>query len=168
MKTRSTLIAIIIAVGALAAAPLVLAGPGGRMHRMGGQGFAGHGMGQGGRGGFGFFGHLGRLQQELDLSDQQVQQIKGIFAGVHEQNAQYRDQLRGGFRDVAQTLLANPNDLAAAQARLDQQAAAERAMKGNLLAATSKALGVLTPEQRTKLGTLLEERAQRRAERRGR
>lgn len=160
MKTRKFLIATIIAAGLLAAVPLAYGGPGGR-------GFRGHG----GPGGFGagmLFGHLRHVQEELDLSDQQVEQIKAIFAETHEQNAQYREQLHGGMKGAFEALLADPNNLSAAQAALDQQAAAERAMKSNILAATSKALNVLTAEQRTELAKMVQERSARRAERRPR
>jgi Spy/CpxP family protein refolding chaperone len=157
MKTRNAIIATILAVGLLAAVPLAYGGPGGRgMHRGHGDGF-GAGM---------LFGHLRHVQEELDLSDQQVEQIKAIFAEVHEQNAQYREQLHGGLHGAMETLLADPNNLSAAQAALDQQAAAERAMKQNLLAAASKALNVLTPAQRSELAQMIQERSKRRTERR--
>lgn len=113
------------------------------------------------------FGYLQHLQDELELSDAQLDQIRGIFSALHEQNAPYREQMRGGFRDVTTTLLTNPNDLTAAQALLDQQAAAERAAKANMLAATSKALNVLTVSQRTELAEIIKERQERRAQRRG-
>ena len=161
MKKRLSIIAIILAVAALAAAPLVLARP----HRGGGPGAHGaHGFG----GGFAMFSHLERIKEELDLSDQQVSQIKSIMAEVHEQNAPYREQMHGGLHSIAATLLENPNNVAAAQALLDQQANAERTMKTNFLNATAKALGVLNADQREKLGTMLEKFAARRAEWHGR
>jgi Spy/CpxP family protein refolding chaperone len=161
MKKRLILISAVIALAALAIVPIVYAGPGG--HHMRGQGMGTGHMGMGGGHGFGMgpLGHLNRLQAKLDLSEEQVTQLKAILAETHQQNAQYRDQLHGGVKDIAQTLLKDPNDIAAAQAILDQQSAAERAMKANVLQATSKALNVLTAEQRTKLATLLEERANR-------
>jgi hypothetical protein len=61
----------------------------------------------------------------------------------------------------------NPNDIAGAQAVLDRQSAAERAMKSSLLNATAKAIGILNAEQRTKLAMHIAERASHR-ERRGR
>jgi Spy/CpxP family protein refolding chaperone len=139
-KTTLTVSAIVVAVLALAAVPFLYAGPG---HV--------HGMGAG----IGPLGHLAHAQKELGLSDQQVVEIKAIFKSVHDQNAQYRDQLHGGFASVMSTLLKNPNDVAAAQAIMDQQATAERAMKANLLGGASKALNVLTPDQRDKLGTMI-------------
>jgi len=166
MKKRISIAATILAVAALAAVPFVYAGPGhGRMGgRMGGH-MGGH-MSEGG--GFGFFGggrHLAFLAGKLDLTEQQTDQIKAIFADLHEQNAQYRDSMHGGFKAVADTLLKNPNDLAGAQALLDQQAASERAMKQNMLAATSKALNVLTTEQRAELSKIIAEHSQRRERR---
>jgi Spy/CpxP family protein refolding chaperone len=107
------------------------------------------------------FAHLQHVREELDLTDEQVEQIKSIFAELHEQNAQYRDDLHGGLKGVAETLIANPNDIAGAQAQLDKQAAAEAALKANVLQATSKALNVLTPDQRAKLASLVEKHAER-------
>lgn len=154
MKKRSMLITTFIALAALTIVPFVYAAPGNRAH---GRGFGG----PGGPGGLGIIGHVARLQEELGLSDQQVDQIKTIFKDLHEQNAQYREQLHGGMKGVAETLLQDPNNVAAAQAQLDQQSAAENAMKANVLQATSKALNVLNAEQRAKLSTMLAERSQR-------
>jgi Spy/CpxP family protein refolding chaperone len=165
MKKRIAIAATILAVTALAAVPFLFAGPGhgGRMSHMGRMGHMGeHG------GGFGFLGggrHLAFLAGKLDLTEQQTDQIKAIFADLHEQNAQYRESMHGGFKAVADALLKNPNDLAGAQALLDQQAASERAMKQNMLAATSKALNVLTTEQRAELSKIIAEHGQRRERR---
>lgn len=155
MKKRTILITIVLAALAVAVVPFVFAGPG---H------FRGHGMHGGFAHGEGFGvlqQHFGKLKDELDLTDAQVAQIHDIFRETREQNAPYREQMHGTLKSVAQTLIANPNDVAQAQAALDQQAAAHRAMRNNLLAAASEALNVLTPEQRTKLGTLLAEHAER-------
>ncbi len=147
MKKRALIIAAAtVAVLTLAAVPLVYAG----VHRM-------HGMGAG----MGPLAHLAKAQKELGLSDQQVEAIKAIVAETHQQNAALRDQLHGGLNGVIDTLIKNPNDIAGAQAIIDQQAQAEQTMKTNILNAASKALNVLTPEQRDKLGTLI---AQHRAQ----
>jgi periplasmic protein CpxP/Spy len=163
MKKRNVVIALIVAAVMIAAVPIIHAAPGGFRHR----GPGGHG----GPGGFAagmMFSHLQHLQEELDLSEAQVNQIRGIFSTLHEQNAPLREQMKGGFHTVAAALIANPNDLSAAQALLDQQSAAERTLKANMLAATSKALNVLTAEQRTELAQIVEERHDRREERRNR
>jgi len=152
MKTRNLFITAIVAL-TLLATPLLFAGPGGRGHR---------------GGAFGPLGMLGHAREELNLSDQQVDEIKAIFRQVHEQNAAARQQLRGGMKDITAALLANPNDIAAAQAILDQQTQAERTLKLNVLNATSKALNVLNAEQRAKLGTMIEERMSKRESRRAR
>jgi Spy/CpxP family protein refolding chaperone len=147
MRKRIVLITLIVT--ALAAVPLLYAAPRGMHHRM-------HG-----RGGLAFLGHLEKMREVLDLSEQQVDQIKAIVRTTHEQNKQYREQMHGGFKEVAKTLLANPNDIATAQTLLDQQTTAENAMKSNMVAAASKALNVLTPEQRTKLALHLAEHGER-------
>lgn len=158
MKKRTSIIVItILAALALVAAPLVFAGPHGK-------GMRGHGM-HGGGFGAGIFGHMRQLKEELNLSDAQTEQIRAIFREVHEQNAASRESLHTGFHDAALALLANPNDLAGAQALLERQAAAEKAMKQNLLTATSKALNVLTADQRAKLSEIVAERAERRGRR---
>jgi periplasmic protein CpxP/Spy len=138
-KSALTVSAIALAVVAVVAVPFLYAGPG--HHRMGGD--------------MGPLAHLARAQKELGLSDAQVDQIKTIVKAARDENAQYRDQLHGGFASVINTLIKNPNDVAAAQAIMDQQNAAERALKTNMLNAASKALNVLTPEQREKLGTMV-------------
>jgi Spy/CpxP family protein refolding chaperone len=150
VKKRLIIITLILA--AVAAVPLVYAGPGGHGFR-GMHGRGGHGLG--------ILGHLEHVKSELDLNDAQVAQLKEIVKATHEQNDQYRDQIHGTLKQVATTLLTNPNDVAGAQAVLDQQAAAEKALKSNLLVAVSKALNVLTPEQRTKLALHLAERGHR-------
>jgi Spy/CpxP family protein refolding chaperone len=106
-------------------------------------------------------GHLEHAREALGLSDQQVSDIKGIFKDLHAQNAAYRDQLHGNMKSIAEMLLADPNNVAAAQALLDKQEAAEHTMKANALAAAAKALNVLTPEQRTTLGDHIRARADR-------
>jgi Spy/CpxP family protein refolding chaperone len=103
------------------------------------------------------FGHLQKAKEALGLSDQQMTDIQAIFQQLHDQNAQYRQQLHGGMQQILETLVKNPNDVAAAQALIDQQAESERAMKSNMLNAASKALNVLTPDQRIKLGDLIQQ-----------
>lgn len=144
MKSRIITLAIVLTAITLAIVPFVYAqhGP----HKMGSMG------------GAMFLGHLSQLKDTLGLSDQQVTDIKAIFTDLKTQNQPYRAQLRGGMGNIAQTLINNPNDLAAAQNLLAQQEQAEHAMKANTLAAASKALNVLTPDQRTKLSAIVASR----------
>jgi Spy/CpxP family protein refolding chaperone len=153
MRKRTIVILAILTTLALAAVPFVYA-----------QGFHRHQADAGSMGdlrGMMFLGRLHRVQAALDLSDAQVDQLKAIAQQVHEQNAPYRQQLRDGRLQIAQALLANPNDTAAAQAMIDQQTTAERTMKMNVLAGVSKALNVLTPDQRAKASQFLADRAAR-------
>lgn len=147
MNRRTLTLASLVTLLALVAVPFVSAEPHGR-------------RGHGGRelGGLRFLGHA---RQELNLSDQQVAEVKAIFKSLHEQNASYREQLKGGMEGITATLLQDPSNVGAAQALIDKQAAAERAMKTNVLNATAKALNVLTAEQRTKLSTMISERKER-------
>jgi Spy/CpxP family protein refolding chaperone len=148
MKKRNIILAVALAAAAIAAAPLVVAGPHGR-------GAAGHGDSMGLHG-FDIAGHLRHAKEELDLSDTQIEQMHAIFRDARSTNASNRSSMHDGLREAADILLDNPGNVAAAQAALDRQAAAERALKSNLLEATAKAFAVLTPEQRTKLRAMIE------------
>ncbi len=110
------------------------------------------------------FGHMRGAKAALGLSDQQATDLKKIFTDLRAQNAPYRASLRDGRQAIAQALLANPNDLAAAQALLDKQTDAERQIKGNTLTAVSKALNMLTPEQRSKASNFVQQRMAKRAD----
>lgn len=140
MKRRTLLLVTALALATLAAVPFLHAEP------------------RHGRDGEFLLARLARAREALGLTDPQVDALKAIARDLREENAPYREQLRGGFHQVAQTLIANPDDVAAAQALLDRQAAAERTMKSNLLTAVSKALNVLTPDQRAKVAQFLQER----------
>lgn len=110
------------------------------------------------------FGHMRGAKAALGLSDQQAADLKKIFTDLRAQNAPYRASLRDGRQAIAQTLLANPNDVAAAQALLDKQTDAERQIKANTLTAVSKAFNVMTPEQRSKASNFLQQRMAKRAD----
>lgn len=152
MKKRTWIITAAVALIALVATPFLVADPRGPMHGRN------HDVAMVGA-------ILGHLSEKLDLSEPQKDEIKSILRDLREENAAYRDQLRGGIHDAFAKLVENPSDIAAAQAILDQQTQAESAMKKNVLNATAKALNVLTPEQRTKLATLVSEHAARRRDR---
>ena len=110
------------------------------------------------RGSMMMFGHFDKIKAALGLTDQQVSQLKAVREELKAQNAPYRGQLRSSFGAVAQLLLKDPNDVAGAQVLIDQQAAARKAMQVNVLNAASKALNILTPEQRATAAQLLEQR----------
>ncbi|PYQ61928.1 MAG: hypothetical protein DMF58_03165 [Acidobacteria bacterium] len=144
MRKTTVVIAAAVALVAMIAVPIAFAQHARGMH---GEAF----------GGPMFLGHLQHLKQELGLSDQQASDIKAVFEDLRQQNAQYRQSMHSTMQQVAQILLNNPNDVAAAQAVIDEQTNAERTMKINALNAASKALNVLTPDQRTKLATMVQE-----------
>jgi len=144
MRKTTVVIAAAVALVAMIAVPIAFAQHARGMH---GEAF----------GGPMFLGHLQHLKQELGLSDQQASDIKAVFQDLRQQNAQYRQSMHSTMQQVAQILLNNPNDVAAAQAVIDGQTNAERTMKINALNAASKALNVLTPDQRTKLSTMVQE-----------
>src|SRR5436190_17412346 len=121
MKKRTLILATSAIMAVLIAVPFAYA-----QHMRGAHG--GHRMG-GELGPVMMLGHLEHAKQALGLSDQQVADIKAIFQDLHAQNATYRDQLHGNLKSVAETLIANPNDIAAAQALLAKQEAAEHTMK---------------------------------------
>jgi Spy/CpxP family protein refolding chaperone len=152
MNKKYLTIAAVVAALVLVAAPFALA------QRMRG-GPHGHGMGMGAPGELGvmFLGHLQRAKEALGLSDQQVTDIETIVKDLHTQNPQYRESMHATMQQVATILLNNPNDTAAAQALIDKQTEAERTMKTNALMAASKALNVLTPDQRGKLQQFVNE-----------
>lgn len=150
MNKRTLIILTLIALTAVAAVPFVYA----QDHHRGGPG---------GRGGMDMmlFGHLAHAKDALGLTDQQVSDLKTIAGELRTKNAPYREQMRNGMAAVAQSLLNNPNDLTSAQAIIDQQTDAERTMKLNTFAAASKALNLLSPEQRAKVSTFIAERQSR-------
>lgn len=153
MNKKYLTIAAVVAALALAAAPFALAQ---RMHA-GGHG----GPGMHGDMGVMFLGHLQRAKEALGLSDQQVSDLKAIVKDLHAQNEQYRETMHGSMKQAATILLNNPNDISAAQAVLDKQLDNERQMKTNALLAASKALNVLTPDQRGKLQQFVNEHHER-------
>jgi Spy/CpxP family protein refolding chaperone len=154
MKKRVLVTTGAIALVALLAVPLAFAQ---RMHAM-------HGMrADGEMPGAMMLGHLRHAKAELGLSDQQTADIKAVFQSLREQNKAYRQSMHSTMSQVAKILINNPNDVASAQALLDQQIEGERAMRTNALNAAAKALNVLTPDQRTKLGALVQEHLDRRS-----
>lgn len=154
MRKRVLVTASAVALVALIAVPLAFAQ---RMHAMRGM----HGGAD--MPGAMMLGHLGHAKAELGLSDQQTADIKAVFQNLHQQNQAYRQSMHSTMAQVAQILISNPNDVASAQALLDQQMESERAMRTNALNAVAKALNVLTPDQRTKLSTMVQKHLDRRA-----
>src|SRR5204862_8231003 len=108
MKTRIAIVGSILVGAALAAVPFVYAEPG-----FGG-GMRGHAHGGGA---LGFFGsrHLDKLAEKLNLSEQQADQIKAIYAPLHDQNAQHRHSIRDGTKAIDETQPTHPKNPSAAE-----------------------------------------------------
>lgn len=144
MMKKNRIIALVAAVAImLTAVPLAFAARGERRHA---------GFGEPGA----LLGVLHHVQEELDLTPAQKEQLRTIAREVREQNREYRKAMRGEMKGVAELLLANPNDISGAEALLDEQEQSRKAMRANVLAGVSRALNVLTPEQRSKLSEMLE------------
>jgi Spy/CpxP family protein refolding chaperone len=148
---KSWIVVLTMTVAVLVAIPFAHAGMARRAHgHYGGGGMAGHHAGA-------FFGHLRALHEKLDLSEAQTEQIKQIAAEVHEQNANYVSAIHDDVQAVADVLIADPNAVDKAESLLKQNAEARRQVGENILRGVSRALKVLTPEQRDKLADLVAE-----------
>lgn len=101
---------------------------------------------------------LRHLRGELNLTDAQLAELRKIGKATREANASYRASLRENFAEAGLALLANPDDIAAAEAVLDRNEAAKKELRANVLAGVSDAIKVLSPEQREKLKDVLEQR----------
>lgn len=153
MKKRFLVLTMLL-VATLAVAAAYAGGP--RHGRHGAR------MGMGEAGLHGIFGRLGALREELGLTDQQVEQIRTIAREVRAANAGVRDDMHEGFGEVASILIADPDDLEKARVAMAEREAAMAKLKENVLQGTSRALKVLTPEQRVKLGEIVAEHKSRR------
>lgn len=159
MKTKAILVMLLVAASVFATVALAH-GPRGRAE-MGERGIRGH-AGMGERQFLGPLERLERLRDQLGLTDVQIEAIRAIGQEVRDANAASRDQLRDGKGDVVSILIANPNDLAGARAAMQARETAMAKMKDNALEGASRALKVLTPEQREKLGAIVAKRGSRR------
>jgi Spy/CpxP family protein refolding chaperone len=157
MKKRILIFSAVSIVTVALAVPFAVAQ---HMH-MRGAGYGGHAHGESSSM---MLSRLERARTALGLSDQQVTDITKIVTDLKTQNEPYRTALKGGRQAIVQALLDNPNDLATAQALLDKQNAAEQQIKVNTLNAASKALNVLTPDQRGKAAAFLQQRMAKHAD----
>lgn len=101
---------------------------------------------------------LRQLREELNLSDAQIAELRKIGKETRAANAAYRASLRDNFAEAGLVLLANPDDITAAEAILAGNAEAKKELRANVLDGLSDAIKVLTPEQREQLTTVIEKR----------
>lgn len=149
---RRTAIAVGIGIATLAAIPLVYAG----VNFAGGEGCP---FGGGHRGGHGIM-KLHALKSELNLTDEQEKALWDVARRTREQNAGTKKALKNGIHEAARVLLADPSNLAGAQAVIEKQEATIEQVRNSVLSGVSEGLQVLTPEQRQKLTALLAEHEQ--------
>jgi len=99
---------------------------------------------------------LAGIRGDLDLTDEQVIELRHIAKRVRAENEAARDGVRANLKDAAQLLLANPDDVEGAKAMLARNEAAKETLRENVLGGISDALKVLTPEQRSMISTRLD------------
>jgi Spy/CpxP family protein refolding chaperone len=102
---------------------------------------------------------LRQLRDELNLTESQRTKLREIGKETRQANKEYRAALRDNFVDAGLILVKNPDDIPAATAALDRNEAAKKDLRANVLEGVSKAIKVLTPEQRSILQQKLEHRA---------
>lgn len=164
---RRTLIAAAFAatfaVGGIAASVLPAAADGfAEMHGGHGHGgHGGHGGGPGGPGGPGMMlspGHLQRLFEAVDATPEQRTKIEAIAAGARKE----LEGVHGGLRDthgkLHALLLAPTIDRGAIEQLRAGQMARFDAASRVMTKALADAADVLRPDQRAKLGKMMEER----------
>ncbi|MBI2213483.1 MAG: periplasmic heavy metal sensor [Acidobacteria bacterium] len=143
MKRTWIVIGTVTLVAALAAAPFAWAHQQAKRHEMSP---------------FMTLEKLRQLRTELDLTDAQLAELRAIRKETREANAAYRASLRDNFAEAGLALLANPDDIAKAEAILDRNEAAKKELRANVLDGVADAIKVLTPEQREKLTTVIDAR----------
>jgi len=91
---------------------------------------------------------LRALKAELNLTPEQVTQLKEIGKDVREANTEYREAMKDNGREAGLLLLEDPSDLDGAAAILDRNDLQRRELRANVLKGVAEAIEILTPEQR--------------------
>jgi protein CpxP len=127
---------------------------------------AGHEFGRFGGGpfGFGFGGHGPGLEmlRQLDLTDQQREQIRGIVQSHRTDFQQAREKLRTAFEAQRAAADATPPDEATIRSKATDVAAAQADLIVLGTKVRAEVFQVLTPEQQAKAQELKAQREQRR------
>lgn len=150
---RRTAVALGLGIATLAAIPLVYAG----VNFAGGDGCP---FGGGGHRGGHKMMKLQALKSELNLTDEQEKALRDLARRTREQNAGTKKALRTGIHEAARVLVAEPTNLAAAQAVIEKQDPTIEQLRNSVLSGISEGLQLLTPEQRQKLMVWLAEHEQ--------
>ncbi len=152
-------------IAGLAAVVLTVAGTlaaGSVLHAQRGPGGGGHGF-AGGPEGFGR-GHGLEVLRQLDLTDQQRQQVRGIFEQHKSEFQQARERIRTALEAQRAAAAATPPDDAMIRAKATEVGAAEGELAVLASHARAEVFQVLTPEQQAKAQTLKQQREQMRQE----
>ena len=144
MKRTLTVVAVVVALVTVAAVPIFARGR--AAHAGAGLPFGG-GMG---------LERLEKMREELDLSDEQVAELRTIARATFEENREHRKSMRDGFRNAARVLVANPENVDQARLTLEASDASRRTIRDNILESAAEGLAVLTPQQRAKLAAWIE------------
>jgi periplasmic protein CpxP/Spy len=107
---------------------------------------------------------MGALRQ-LNLTDQQKEQVRGIFQSHRADFQQVREKLRTAFEAQRAAAEATPVDEATVRAKANDIAAAQADMVVLTAKVRAEVFQLLTPEQQAKAQELKAQREQRRQER---
>lgn len=99
---------------------------------------------------------VGRMSNALNLTDQQKQQVKGIFMSEHQQAATVRQELRQERKAVESAIRSN-KPIPEIQQLAKNESPALGELAGIRATAFAKFYAVLTPAQQQKLASLHQE-----------
>lgn len=142
MKRRSTIILTSIVLVALAVSIPVLASI-----RAGAFGARPHGAA---------VAMLAGLRDEIDLTDEQVIELRHIAQAARERNEETRGIMKQNFVEAAQVLLEDPGAVEKAGSILERNEAYKEQLRRDILGTVAECLEVLTPEQREILSDRVE------------
>jgi periplasmic protein CpxP/Spy len=102
-----------------------------------------------------------RLAKQLGLNDQQKSQAKSILEASRAQNKPYFQALMTERHQMRELMLSGSADEAAIRAQSAKIASAEADLAVQRAKEAKQLLALLTPEQKTKLNTILDKREQK-------
>jgi protein CpxP len=133
--------------------------------RPGKGGWGHHGGRRGGRGGFGGdFGLAGPLMRQLDVTDAQREQIRGIVGQHKDEFKAIGERVGAARKSQVDAILAVPSDEQSIRAKTTELASAEADAAVLRSRVHAEVFNVLTPEQQEKAKALREQMTQRRSE----
>lgn len=106
--------------------------------------------------GMGFQAHLDKLTQELNLTPSQVSEIKQIHQDFLTATQATRDDLMAKKQQMMTLWMATPIDVNAIKALAADMERDRAEIRDRGIDAMAAGLNVLTPDQRAKLGTMMQ------------